>query len=163
MQLSRLASAVVGLALVSEAGCAPMPSAGPTSPAVAAALVRDAEAFMESYARDLLAGERDRIVERYDTRGAYMVGEGRKALVPIDSIRATYHGRWRPPHSFEWQDLSYEVVGPDAVVVTGRFLWGLNAERQLHYSYTGLLVRQDGRLRIRLEDESGTPPSAPAS
>jgi hypothetical protein len=132
-----------------------------TDPAAASALVREAEAFMEGYARDLRGGERERIIERYDPRGAYFVGQGRKTLLPLDSIQASYRGRWRPPFSFEWQDLSYEVVGPDAVVVTGRFTWGLSAEQRLSFSYTGLLLRQDGRLRIRLEDESGAPAPPP--
>ena len=136
-------------------------SAGRASAQAAAgpdALVREAEAFMAAYARDLLAGDRDRIVERYDPRGAYFLGQGRKELAPMDSIRANYHGGWRPPASFEWQDLSYEAAGPDAVVVVGRFVWGTSTGRRFTYSYTALLLRQDGRLRIRVEDESGAPP-----
>ena len=72
-----------------------------------------------------------------------------------------YRGGWRPPASFDWQDLSYEAVGPDAVVVTGRFLWGVSATTRLPFSYTALLLRRDGRLRIRLEDESGRPAPPP--
>lgn len=59
------------------------------------------------------------------------------------------------PAAFEWQDLAYEPAGPDAVVVVGRFLWtdtaGAAAEA---YSYTALLRRQGGTLRIRVEDEA---------
>jgi len=123
--------------------------------------VAEARAFMETYATDLRTGARERLAERYDPRGAWFVGEGRKELLPPDSIRATYLGRWRPPASFDWQDLSYEAVGPDAVVVTGRFLWGLSPTQRLRYSYTALLLRHDGRFRIRLEDESGAPAPRP--
>ena len=45
--------------------------------------------------------------------------------------------------------------GADSVVVVGLFDWGTAAGRPpVTVSYTGLLVREDGVLRIRLEDES---------
>jgi len=140
------------LVLAAACGGAPPPAEAPA--ASSDALLREAQAFMEGYAADLRAGARDALVARYDPRGSYFVGNGQKALLPPDSIHAIYHGRWRPPAGFEWQDLSYEVVGPQAVMVTGKFLWGVSADRQLTYSYTSLLERRDGRLRIRLEDES---------
>jgi len=143
--------------------CAPVPCRAQPAPAAGEpALVREARAFMDAYARDLREGDRNGIVERYDPRGAYLVGMGRKELVPIDSIRASYLGRWQPPAGFEWRDLSYEVAGPDAVAVTGLFVWTVSGGRSTTYSYTGLLLRQGGRLRIRLEDESAAPPPRPA-
>jgi len=45
----------------------------------------------------------------------------------------------------------------DAIVVTGFFNGGTAAGKKLAFSYTGLLVRQNGELRIRLEDESADP------
>ena len=113
----------------------------------------EARAFMDSYAQDLRAGNRQAIAARYDRRGAYRVGGGEKTLEPLDSIRASYTGRWQPPTAFEWHDLSYEVLGDDAVMVVGRFEWTDQRGRVLPMSYTGLLVRQDGEWRIRLEDE----------
>jgi len=153
--------ALAALVLAGAAACDPQPYRAAPSPAPAAgeaALVREAREFMDAYARDLREGDRDGIIGRYDPRGAYFMGMGRKELAPMDSIRARYRGRWRPPAGFEWQDLSYEVVGPDAVVVAGRFVWSVSAERSVTYSYTGLLLRRDGRLHIRLEDESTAPP-----
>lgn len=126
-----------------------------------ASLLREAEAFMESYAEDLRAGERERIAARYDHRGAYIMGMGRKELRSPAALHARYTGPWRAPTSFQWRDLSYEVVGPDAVVVVGQFLWGGTDPEPILYSYTGLLVRRDGRLRIRLEDESTGPRPCP--
>jgi len=161
------ASAVFCLALFGAAACAPATSGGMSSRSAvdSTALVAEARAFMEAYATDLRTGAREGVAARYDPRGAWMVGGGRKDFVPADSIRAMYLGGWRPPASFEWQDLSYEAVGPDAVVVAGRFLWGVSATDRRTFSYTALLLRQEGRLRIRLEDESGAPvrpPPAPA-
>jgi hypothetical protein len=118
----------------------------------------EARAFMESYAQDLRAGAREAIVARYDRRGAYRVGNGQKTFEPMDSIRATYTGAgWQPPAVFEWRDLSYEVLSDDAVMVVGRFEWTDAQGRMLPISYTGLLLRQDGEWRIRLEDESVSP------
>ncbi|HEU4562745.1 MAG TPA: hypothetical protein VFS20_33250 [Longimicrobium sp.] len=125
-------------------------------------LVSEARAFMESYAVDLREGRRDAIIARYDPRGAYMMGRGEKRLLPTDSITAIYRGnQWQPPASFTWNDLSYEVVGPDAVVVAGTFDWGIDASRKLRVSYTGLLLRRDGRWMIRLEDEDAAPQRNP--
>lgn len=154
--------ACLSLLLTVACSAGPRPGEPLSAGGTSAALVSEAEAFMESYARDLRAGERDLLVGRYDPRGAYMLGDGRKAFLPPDSIRAIYQGRWQPPASFEWRNLSYEPVGPDAVVVTGQFVWGVTAERQLPpYSYTALLVRHDGRFRIRVEDESAASPPPP--
>jgi hypothetical protein len=130
------------------------------SPATEADIIAEATTFMSTYARDLLAGDRAAIGARYDPDGAYIVGNGSKALVPHDSIVALYMGKWTPPASFEWQDLSYEPIGNDAVVVVGRFTWGAaGAAAPLNVSYTSLLRRRDGELRIRVEDESVDPAS----
>lgn len=131
--------------------CAPAASPTPRDPAA------EARAFMEGYGRDLIGGNREGIADRYDRRGAYLLGNGRKDLEPFDSIAARYRTEWSPPPSFEWQNLSFEPVGPDAVAVAGRFLWGREGAAPLAASYSALLVRQEGRLRIRIEDESIDP------
>jgi len=164
MHTVRHAAAVLALALFGGASCTPAATGAAPRPGVSStALAAEAQAFMDAYAADLRSGARESIANRYDPRGAWLVGDGRKALQPVDSIRARYVSQWRPPASFEWQDLSYEAAGPDAVVVTGLFLWGVSAERRLTCSYTALLLRREGHLRIRLEDEScaPTPPPAP--
>jgi hypothetical protein len=117
----------------------------------------EARAFMLGYADDLRQGRRQAIVDRYDKRGAFRVGEGEKSLESWELIRAGYLSQWTPPTRFAWRDLSYESVTEDAVIVVGLFDWGLADGRKLSFSYTGLLVRQDGGLRIRLEDESMSP------
>lgn len=117
----------------------------------------DAREFMASYAEDLRNGRRQAIVDRYDRRGAYRVGEGEKTLESWELIRAAYMTQWTPPASFGWRELSYERVAPEAILVIGLFEWGLADERRITFSYTCLLVRQDGELRIRLEAESMNP------
>lgn len=129
----------------------------------AGAPVEEARRFMEDYARDLAAGNRAAIVARYDARGAYVLGNGRKELMTPGQIRAIYTGaEWTPPAAFEWRDLSFEPAGPDAVVVLGRFAWtGCAGQPPAVFSYASLLVRGDGGLRIRMEDESSSPGEAP--
>ena len=128
-------------------------------------VTNEARAFMEAYARDLLAGDRAAIGARYDRSGAYFLGNGRKEFVSYDSVVAQYRdARWAPPTAFEWRDLSYEPVGSDAVVVAGLLSWTSAAgSAPMVLSYTALLWRQDGSLRIRLEDESIDPRSMPAA
>jgi hypothetical protein len=133
------------------AAAAPL-AAQPAEPPI----VAEARAFMADYARALLAGDRAGIAGRYDRDGAFFLGDGRKTFETHARIIAQYAGAdWQPPHRFEWRDLSYEPAGADAVVVAGQFLWtpGVGAE-PFTFSYTALLHRRDGALRIRLEDES---------
>lgn len=117
-------------------------------------IVAEARAFMDGYARDLVAGDRAAIAGRYQRRGAWRLGEGGGEFDSHARIVAGYAGpRWGPPQRFEWQDLSYRQAGADAVQVTGRFAWTPADGRPRPFSYSALLVREEGVLRIRLEDE----------
>jgi hypothetical protein len=132
------------------------------TPTTAASLLADAKLFMSSYAEDLSGGKRESLINRYDPRGYYRVGQGIKILKSLEDTRTAYLGKWRPPVSFTWRDLSYEVIGLDAVVVTGLFDWGTSSGMKMTASYTALLVNQNGSLKIRLEDESWALPSSTA-
>lgn len=147
--------------------CAKQPANAVRQPDSAStkAVVDEARAFMDAYARELLAGDRAAIGARYDRTGAYFLGNGRKEFVTYDSVVAQYKAAsWSPPASFSWRDLTFEPAGPDAVVVAGQFVWGANTGgATLSMSYTALLRRQDGVLRIRVEDESLDPTSVPTA
>jgi len=123
-------------------------------------IVAEARAFMASYADALRAGDRSGIAARYDRRGAYFLGNGRKRFETRAEIVANYASQdWQRPHHFEWRDLSYEPAGAEAVVIAGQFVWTPEeGATPMVFSYTALLHRQDGALRIRLEDESTAPP-----
>ena len=147
---------LLGLA-VASAACAPLAptsSAGYTSDN--SGVVGEAQQFMSDYARDLAAGDRAAIARRYMRGGAWFLGHGRKEFEPHARIEARYAGpEWAPPRSFEWRDLSIEPVGRDAVMVAGLGLWEpADGGPIVTLSYTALLIREDGELRIRLEDES---------
>lgn len=153
------------LALVTACAAQPSNDVKQTDSATAPAVVAEARAFMDAYARELLAGDRAAISARYDRTGTYFLGNGRKEFATYDSVVALYRAAsWSPPASFSWRDLSFEPAGPDAVVVAGQFFWGANAGgATLSMSYTALLRRQDGALRIRVEDESLDPTSVPST
>ncbi len=141
------------------AGQGPADHRAESEAAAAAELVTDAEAFMAAYAEDLRRGDRTALAARYDPAGVYELRPGRAHRSTHDAIAARYATDWQRPAAFEWRDLTYEVVGPDAVVVTGLFAWTRTAGGGPHvWSYIGLLRRQpEGSLRIRLEAEAGQP------
>jgi hypothetical protein len=124
-------------------------------PQQTASIEEEARTFMEGYVNELRAGDREAIARRYHSRGAYRVGEGRKVFSPPDSIRAAYaRPTWMRPQRLELYDVSYEVLGPNAVVVAGRFEWTTQSGVKLPFSFVELLTRDGDALRIRLEDES---------
>ena len=113
--------------------------------------------FMTEYAADIGICNAEGVAARYNRLGAYVMGNGRKEFKSYDSIRLGYINEWdcQEQPSFEIKDLSFEILSADAVLVSGRFDWsrGDSMEAQ-NFSYTGILIRQDGELRILLEDES---------
>jgi hypothetical protein len=156
--MRRRALLVALMALSALGACTrqPAPAAPAPAPQQEASIVPEAQHFMTAYAADLTNGDRLALAERYDRSGAYLLGEGRKELRTFEEITNLYLRDWNPPAAFAWHDLSYEQVGPDAVLVLGRFSWTLQGETEpLNFSYSALLRRQeDGQLRIRMEDES---------
>lgn len=119
-----------------------------------ASVEEEAQRFMAGYAADLLSHDPDAIAARYSRRGAYLVLPGSRALVSFDSIQSEYRaGSGQGPHVFEWQGLSYEVLNEDVVAVVGTFR-SESVEGGVLGSYTSVLVREEGELRIRLENQS---------
>lgn len=130
-----------------------------------APIVAEARAFMDNYARVLLAGDRAGIAAMHDRRGAYLQGFGGDEYRTHAQIAARYRDQWNPPRAFAWQDLRFEPLGRDAVAVTGRFVWTPQRGNPVTASYTSVLVRQDRQLRLRVEHESlvEPPPVRPAA
>lgn len=136
-------------------------SAQPSTLAAEAPIVAEARAFMARYGEDLVQGNRAAVAARYDPNGAWHVGPTGAELESWDKIDLRYRRRWAPPSSFEWQNLAYEQVGPDTVLVVGGFHWWPLKKADappLVYSYTALLVRRGGELKIRLENEATAAP-----
>lgn len=117
-----------------------------------------ARAFMKGYEEDLREHRREALAARYSHKGAFLPSEASGTPLSFQAISDLYRGEWKGPETFEWRDLSYEVLSPDAVVVAGSFLWReASASEAIAYSYSNLFVREGGALRIRLEHEARKP------
>ena len=121
---------------------------------------RSVRTFYDEYAEDLRQARREAIVDRYDRRGAYLIGNGSKRFQTFEQIKDVYMTKWSGPKAFEWKDLSVEVLSKSTAAVTSRFEWTNAAGQVRNFSYTGVLVKQNGKWRIRIEDESAAPPRA---
>lgn len=118
------------------------------------AIVTDAQRFMAEYKTILVKGDKARLLGLYDPQGTYVLGDGMKEFRSPAGMAEMYKD-WGGPAAFEWHDLSYEPVGKDAVMVLGRFTWTPKSDRPpVSLSYSSLLVKRAGKLRIRVEDES---------
>jgi len=116
-------------------------------------------AFYDSYAEDLRQERREAIANRYDRRGVYLMGNGSKRLQTFEQIKDSYLTKWSGPGSFEWKDLSVDIISKDAAAVVGKFMWTAKDGKAFNFSYTGVLIKHKGEWRIRIEDESMAPPS----
>lgn len=151
---------VLAAALLVSAPAAAMAQSAPEAVAEPAVVV-EARAFMAAYAHDLLGGNRAGIAARYDRQGAWMVHAGQALFMPHDQITRLYAEDWGPPSAFEWRDLVFIPSSDDAVTVVGRFVWTPAGEAPVLIAYHGQFVRQDGLLRIRVEEETPVAPEAP--
>lgn len=121
---------------------------------VDAALIAEAQRFMDGYADALRRGDPEEIVAHYDRDGVHEVRPASKRFTAHDALLPRYRARSTPAF-FEWRDLSYEVLAPDKVLVVGLFAWAQSrADEPQLQSYVAVLRRQDGRLRVRLEAEA---------
>jgi hypothetical protein len=109
--------------------------------------------FMDTYAEDVLAGDRNAVSNRYSRQGAIFVGGEYKELLSFESVASRYAAAWKPPASFRWQDLGFEKLGEQTVLVTGGIAQSdTPGAATVSRSYAAVLVMEDGELRIRMED-----------
>jgi uncharacterized RmlC-like cupin family protein len=125
----------------------------------AAATEREIREVLKSYAEDSLAARREEVANRYDSRGYFALGDGDKRLVLFEDSKKRYLTTWTSPQSFEWKDVSIEVLSPDAAVVTA-LLDVQKAGVKRTFSFTGLFIKQAGKWVIRVKDESESLPQA---
>jgi hypothetical protein len=140
-------SSVFVLCLAALAGCSTARSEDGVSGVEA-----EARRFMAGYAVDMQNQDREALAARYQRQGAYRMLHGRKRFLVHDSIVEYFQERWLPPDAFRFDDMSYEVLSDDAAVVIGLMRFDDPDGRAAVGSYTALLVREDGELRIRVED-----------
>ena len=115
---------------------------------------RELKEFYDAYAEDLRQHKAESVANRYDQRGYFSVGNGRKELVSFEDNKRHYLKEWTGPKAFEWRDLSFEILSPTAASVIGIGDWTAASGQKIVISYTALLTKQAGQWRIRVEDES---------
>jgi len=118
---------------------------------------REIRGFFDAYAEDLRAARREAIADRYDRRGYFRVGNGNKTFVSFEDTKKRYLSGWTPPKSFVWKELSVEVLSPEAALVVGQSDSQAATGETRIASYSGLLIKDSGKWRIRVEDESISP------
>jgi hypothetical protein len=142
--------AVTGaLCIAALAACASDPRSSQVG-----AVEAEARQFMAGYEAEMQAADGAALAARYHGAGAYWMLQGRKSFREHDYITRYFREVWSAPAEFRWTDLSYEVLGSDAVVVIGAMRFAGPDDRSVLGSYTALLVRQNGELKIRVEDEA---------
>lgn len=117
----------------------------------------EARRFYARYELLMRTGDREGLVGLYHPDGAYLVGFGRADLMTREAIETEYQREWQRPSAFEWQGLTFEQIGPEVVLVAGRFSWRLRDAPVMQWTYSAVLRRRDGQWYIRLEDEAPSP------
>lgn len=125
----------------------------------AADIEGEARRFIANYAADLRNHDRAALAARYAPSGATILFNGESISVSFDEIATRYREQWVGPTAFEWNELSYDVLSSNAVVVTGTFDWG-TPDGPERYTYANILQRYDGEFRIRREVETRLPAAA---
>jgi hypothetical protein len=125
-------------------------------------LTRQVPGFMARYAQSMRTGDRAALVAAYAPTGVRLLRNGRSAFQSTSDLTARYDSlRWTHPATFEWKDLSWERVGPDAVLVSGGYVTRASVDDPPRvFSYSALLRRRDGILRIAMEHVSSAPDAA---
>lgn len=110
--------------------------------------------FMTDYARLLLAHDREALIRLYSPAGALILGDTIDDHASPEQIAEIYRTAWHGPKQFAWRDLSFRQLSPDVCLVSGGFDWtSADAPKAARYHYHALLVRLDGRWRLRSEVE----------
>src|SRR5687767_13606466 len=152
-----LSAGLAFLLLQLAAGAQNPPKSTGNKDADVGAAEREIRQFYDAYAEDLRQHRREAIADRYDRRGYFSMGNGGKQFVLFDDNRKRYMTGWTGPKSFAWKDLSIEVLSPMSATVIGLFDWQGASGSKATLSYTGVLTKESGQWRIRVEDESSDP------
>jgi hypothetical protein len=137
-------------ALLAAVGCgAP---ATPTTEEVE----REARALVQAWGEAIRAGDGPGLLAVYSKQGVSLVTKGRVDRLAFGDLESWYLGDAVDPQDFVWEDLRMEVLSPDAVIVTGTFILKWLENEGVRGAEMALLVREEGRLRVRIEAESLT-------
>lgn len=121
-------------------------------------LKAEAAAHYEGYGQALANGQRTAIADFYHPEGALIVFNGDPQRQSRDVLRRRYEGAWTPPAWFAWEDLAFDSLAPDKVLVTGGFRWHSAGESDTtRFIYAAILVASDSGMGIVFEHETLRP------
>ncbi len=108
---------------------------------------------MDTYGRELAAGDTTALKERYDPETLLgLVNE--QTIVQTTQDSASWDG-WQRPIFFAWDSLTFDVATPGVALVLGRFrMVQPKSPDTVLYSYAALLRRTPVGWRIRSEIET---------
>jgi hypothetical protein len=111
--------------------------------------------FMTEYGNLVATGNYDSIPLLYDTLGAITIGNNRMVFEPMDSLKARYHSFGNAKINFRWDSMDVQILDSTIALVTSLFYWNQPPSKDTaKVFYTGVLVKQRGKWKIKHEHES---------
>ena len=155
----RVARVVVGTAGLILA-CSPANDRRPVNDQPPHDLIPSTRRLYDQYQAALRTGQRERLASFYHPDGAVFVINGRHMVMTtrqeIDSVYT--RSPWRPPDYFAFEELVFDQLSSDDVVVNGAFLWqSSGALDTTRFRYAAFVTAIDSGMAIRFEHETAVP------
>lgn len=126
-----------------------------------AGLLRDAARFYDAYGNDLRTHKRERLAQYYDAEGALIVSMNRQQRYTRVELDSVYRNLWKGPDYFSWEDLAFDQLSQDLILVTGGFKWQVQGAKDTsRFVYLAVLQNSESGLAIRVEQEMPAPKEA---
>jgi hypothetical protein len=144
---------VPGIAICVVTACAsPRPE---TTDGPPADLVASAGRFFDAYGEAVREGRTEALANFYAPSGAVRVLDGQRKRLTRSALDSMYRSGWQAPAFFAWENLEYDSLDTEQVLVTGFFRWqARGAPDTSRYTYAALLQAVDSGLVIRFEHET---------
>jgi SnoaL-like domain len=112
--------------------------------------------FLDTYARLISEGNYDSLPFLYDTLGAIFIGDNKMIYEPMDSLISRYHSyRNLGKSNFAFDSTEVQLLDSTVALVTTLFNWNFPPSKDTTtVFYTGLLIRQRGKWKIKHEHET---------
>lgn len=152
MRLRPLTALAIISAVVSA--CSPTPESAPAD-APPGDLVASATRVFEAYGDAVRGGRPETLARFYAPSGVVRVLDGQRQRMTRAGIDSMYRDGWQAPAFFTWEDLQFDSVDAQQVLVTGFFRWQARTTPDTNrYAYAALLQAADSGLFIRFEHET---------
>ena len=148
------ALSAISLAISMTIACSPPAPATPTD-GPPGDLVASATRFFDAYGNAVREGRSDALAGFYVPSGAVRVLNGQRQRLTRSALDSMYRGGWQAPGYFAWENLEFDSLDAERVIVTGFFRWQTRGSADTsRYTYAALLQTADSGLAIRFEHET---------